>query len=247
MMTELVLKTIKVCDLDLDQIHNDSTTLKAFGKIQGQTKNGLYLARGHSKDHRPDLKQLVYSLTISADGSVPIHFKVYPGNRTDDTTHIETWKTLQKIAGKREFLYVADCKVCTDGQLSHIVRRGGRVVTIIPETWKEVRDFKNTLRIKKIPKRVILKRKVPNRQDDKIETFSCFSGNYLTSKRGYRIHWIYSTEKKKRDYLTREALLKRVEHELTDISSKLNARNLKTKKTIKEKVNEILKRDAPTI
>lgn len=65
-----------IIDLDIDRIHNDSTTVKAYGKIPGKTITGLELLRGNSKDHRPDLKQLVFSLTISADGAVPIHYKL---------------------------------------------------------------------------------------------------------------------------------------------------------------------------
>lgn len=50
---------------------------------------------GHQQDHRPDLKQLVFSLSISSDGAVPVHYKTYSGNRTDDTTHIERWATVR--------------------------------------------------------------------------------------------------------------------------------------------------------
>jgi DNA adenine methylase len=115
-MTEVVLNAVAKFDINLEQIHNDSTTVKAYGDIPGKTKTGLELKRGNSKDHRPDLKQLVYTLTISADGTIPIHYKTYPGNRTDDTTHIETWDSLKKITQRSDFLYVADCKVCTKKQ-----------------------------------------------------------------------------------------------------------------------------------
>ena len=67
MMTDIVLSMIKTTNLDLSQIHNDSTTIKAYGKIPGRTRSGLKLEYGNSKDHRPDLKQIVYTLTISAD------------------------------------------------------------------------------------------------------------------------------------------------------------------------------------
>jgi len=109
MMTDIVIAMVKMTGLDLSRIHNDSTTVKAYGKIPGKTRSGLKLAYGKSKDYRPDLKQLLYTLTISADGAVPIHYKTYPGNRTDDTTHIETWTTLVRIIGKASFLYVARC------------------------------------------------------------------------------------------------------------------------------------------
>ena len=84
------------------------------------------------------MKQLVFSLSISSDGAVPVHHKVYSGNRTDDSTHIETWKIVRKIAPTVDFLYVADAKLCTDEQLHYIDKRGGRAVTIMPETWGEV-------------------------------------------------------------------------------------------------------------
>ena len=72
--------------------------MKAYGKILGKTKAGVELLRGHNKDHRPDLKQLIFNLTISMDGGVPIHCKTYSGNRTDDTIHIETWDNGTKIS-----------------------------------------------------------------------------------------------------------------------------------------------------
>ncbi len=59
LMTEIVVNTIKTIKLNLDQLHNDSTTVKAYGKIPGKTYTGLQLKKGNSKDHRPDLKQLV--------------------------------------------------------------------------------------------------------------------------------------------------------------------------------------------
>ncbi len=33
-------------------------------------------------------------MSISSDGAVPVHYKTYPGNRTDDSTHIETWNII---------------------------------------------------------------------------------------------------------------------------------------------------------
>jgi transposase len=95
--------------------------------------------------HRPDLKQLVFSLTVSSDGAVPVHYKAYPGNRTDDTTYMETWNCLKNIIGRADFIYVADCKVCTQKNLSAIVGKGGRVITTMPDTWKEAKAFKEDM------------------------------------------------------------------------------------------------------
>jgi transposase len=239
LMTEIVLNTIRATGLSMAELHNDSTTLKAFGKIPGKTITGFFLARGHSKEHRPDLKQLVYTLTVSADGAVPVHYKTYPGNRTDDTTHIETWNTLCFVAGRKDFLYVADCKVCTEKQLAYITKRGGRVVTIMPETWKEVRQFKDALRQNAKAKTTIWRRPVPN-YPERTETFACFQGTHRTEKKNYSIFWIFSSEKRKRDRVSREATLRKVETALTNLMGKLNRRNLKTETQIRTRVNQIL-------
>jgi transposase len=58
-----------------------------------------------------------------------VQFRCADGNITDDTTHIETWETLCQLAGRRDFLYVADSKLCTGEQMDYIHRREGRFVT----------------------------------------------------------------------------------------------------------------------
>ena len=239
LMTELVVFFVKEFNIVLERLSNDATTIKAFGRYPGRTKTGLELKRGNSKDHRPDLKQLVFSLSIAADGAVPIHYKCYPGNVTDDKTHIETWNTLRKITGCADFLYVADSKLCTDEQLSYIVDQGGRVVSIIPETWKEVESFKEKLRQTKKAKDIIWRRRKPGSHDKK-EYFSAFRGDYFTTKRGYKIHWVYSSEKRKRDRQSREKHLKKVEQSLAVLNGKINKRALKTRKAIKEAAQQII-------
>ena len=239
LMTELVVFFVKEFEIALERLNNDATSIKAFGRYPGRTKTGLELKKGNSKDHRPDLKQLVFSLSIAGDGAVPIHYKCYPGNVTDDKTHIETWNTLRKITGRPDFLYVADSKLCTDEQLSYIVDQGGRVVTIIPETWNEVESFKEKLRKAKKAKDIIWRRRKPG-SDDKNEYFSAFRGDYFTTKRGYKIHWIYSSEKRKRDREKREKQLKKVEQCLAVLNGKINKRGLKTRKAIEEAAQQIV-------
>ncbi len=198
LLTDLVLAMVKALQLDLSQLHKDYTSIKTCGSMPGRSNSGLQFLRGHSKDHRPDLKQIVFSLSLTADGAIPIHCKCYAGNRTDDTTHIQTWKQLLKLAGVADFFYVADCKVCTDKQLEFITRHEGRVVTLMPDTWSEAKALTQALRDSKKAKKRIL-RKLPPYSDNEYESFFCYEGTHKTSKRGYTLHWIYSTEKRRRD------------------------------------------------
>lgn len=241
LMTKLVIHIVHTFGINMDRIHNDSTTVKACGQYDRATKRGFALKHGHSKDHRPDLKQLLFTLTISADGAVPVHFKVYPGNKTDDKTHIETWEAICRISNNTSFLYVADCKVCTDTQLVHITENKGRVVTIIPRTWKEVGDFEEKLRSSpvNIPRKEIWRKK---KQGMRTDYFFAYEGEYFTYKRGYRIYWIHSTDKQARDRTSREQFLKAAEEELAYLLPRINKRKLKTKAQIEQACQTILKK-----
>ncbi len=239
LMTQLVIDVVQTFDLKLDRIHNDSTTIKACGAYHGKSDTGFELKNGHSKDRRPDLKQLVYSLSICSDGAIPIHQKTYPGNRTDDTTHIETWNTLCRIQPDPDFMYVADSKLCTDEQLHHIDSHGGRAITMMPDTWSETKSFTDSLRKGRKAKKEIWRRYIAGSETEK-EYFSVFTGTHLTNKRGYRIHWIYSSEKCKRDRHSRQKRLEKTEEALTELNGKLNMRKLKTKEAIQEAADALV-------
>ena len=100
LLTELTLGAITEFGVDYSQLHNDSTSIAlhgdyaaADGRLRGSKPTPAAML-GHSKDHRPDLKQLVLILTVSADGAVPLAHRVADGNTTDDQTHIATWDGL---------------------------------------------------------------------------------------------------------------------------------------------------------
>lgn len=105
-------------------------------------KQSLALAYGHNKDHREDLRQLLFTLTVSRDGAVPIHYKGYDGNTPDNKTHISTWEALRRLAGSSDFIYVADSKLCTREQMEYLNREGGRFITVMPETRRECSWFR---------------------------------------------------------------------------------------------------------
>jgi len=62
---------------DLSLVFMDTTTLSFHGE-GGETLG----ARGHSKDHRPDLKQMVLAVVIDGEGR-PVCTEMLPGNTAD--------------------------------------------------------------------------------------------------------------------------------------------------------------------
>lgn len=242
LLTRLAVSAIEAFEVQCAAIHNDSTSVKACGRIPGQTRTGLQLRLGHSKDHRPDLKQLVYSLSISEDGAVPIHHPVYPGNRNDETTHIQTWNALCRIHGSGDFLYVADCKLCTHKQLAYIVEHGGKAITVLPENFLEARRFKDQLRAASLSKKLLWRRPTPN-DPSTTEYFSLFEGSYQTDLAGYPLYWFVSSQKRRRDQHSRQQRLAAAQAALAELAPKLNAYHLKRKADILSAVQAILNKE----
>jgi transposase len=138
LLTQVVVRAVRAFGVDLAQLHNDSTTVTFTGEYRqarGRTLRGqraLAIGHGHNKDHRPDLKQLLFVLTVSADGAVPIHYRACDGNTEDRTTHVQTWEVLRALTGRPNFLYVADSKLCAQETLRYIEARQGRFITVVP-------------------------------------------------------------------------------------------------------------------
>ena len=149
----VVAHAVREFAVDLDELHNDSTTVTFHGDYEAadreRTLRGrlrLAVTHGHNKDHRPDLKQLLYILTVARDGAVPVQFRVESGNATDDRSHRDTWEFLCKLTGRRDFLYVADCKLATAENMAYIHQHGGRFLTVLPRTRGEDAAFRATVR-----------------------------------------------------------------------------------------------------
>ena len=141
LMIEVSSNAIRVHKLLTDEIHNDSTTVTFIGKYDTPDPQAVKLKHGHNKDFRPDCKQVVFGLNITSDGHVPVSYKLFDGNTNDDITHIPNWNGLRTLLEKEDFIYVADCKLCSKNNLTHIAGNGGYFITIVPKDRKEAKQF----------------------------------------------------------------------------------------------------------
>lgn len=193
LMTALVVQAIQTFRIQTRQIHNDSTSLKVCGLYAHQNPKAVKLCRGFSKDHRPDLKQLLYTLSVSADGAVPVHYKTYDGNQSDDGTHLETWRCLCGILGRSDFLYVADCKLCVSSTLLQLDKEGGRFITVLPRNRAEVAEFAQLAASCQVRWEHLWSRRAC-RKPRRIEQFES-AGDFYQIKEGFRVYWYRSSEK----------------------------------------------------
>jgi transposase len=234
----LALRAIKIFALNCSQIHHDTTTVTFAGKYPSWSVQEL-LTHGKNKDHRPDLKQLVLGLSVTADGAVPLFHRVYSGNQTDDRIHPGNHSALQKLLQRVDFIYVADCKLATEENLKKLSAWGGLFVSVMPRTWSEDQQFREKVKRNRIHWKKILSRRNNRQPDSKMDRYYVAEGDYETSH-GYRLHWIRSTQKAEQDAATRSRQLERALENLRSVQTKLNAYNLKTRKQIEKRVESIL-------
>jgi transposase len=236
----LAIHTIEQFELETRRIHNDTTTVTFQGRYESSFRQPR-ITRGINKDHRPDLKQLVFGLNVTADGAVPISHEIYSGNRNDDTIHRGNIERLRQILGHEEFIYVADGKLCSYKNLAYIKSYGGKFVTVMPRTWAEDKRFRKMLREgRKVRWRCTLVIENKRRQSGPPDIFWTTNDAIPCTKHGDRLIWCKSSQKAEVDALIREVELRKAEAELFDLGTRLNKGKLTLRHQIKEALDIIL-------
>jgi transposase len=225
MVLAMATHVVREFEVDLSELHNDSTTVTfhgAYDNAAREEKRGLRtrmaITWGYNKDHRPDLKQLLYILTVARDGSIPLYFEVRSGNVTDDRTHRATWDLLCRLTGRRDFLYVADSKLATADNMAHIHQHQGKFLTVLPRTRTEDRVFRELLGGGRVRWRPI-----HDKVDDHGEVVDRYSVSEpaTLSAEGYRLVWYHSTRKAEHDAHTRHRHVERAMSDLAELRGKL--------------------------
>ena len=198
LLTEVVVTVGQRFEVKFDEFHNDSTSISFCGNyrpasgrmIRGRTAPAI--TYGFSKGHRPDLKQLLLILTMCADGNVPVAFRCTDGNASDSRTHIETWNALRAVAGRADFLYVADSKLCSRENMDHIDRAGGRFVTVLPRTRLEDQEFRQWIQTHAPDWECVWDRPNPRHSDGPRDRWYVYRAPLLSAE-VWPIVWVWST------------------------------------------------------
>ena len=224
LMTEIVIGARERFGLLLDEVNNDSTTVKFQGqykKARGRSirgKKAPYITYGYSKDKRPDLKQLLFILTTAADGCVPVQFRCEAGNASDSRTHEETWAALREVTGSSDFLYVADSKLCSSDAMEYIARQGGRFVTVLPKTRLEDKEFRAWIQNNEPAWEKVWDRQNPRRKGLPRDRWYVVKYR-LPSGEGWPVIWVFSSLLKLKQTKSRQERIARAGQELADLAA----------------------------
>ena len=125
--------------IDLRFNHLDTTSFALTGEyVPDRDEHAIRITHGYSKDHRPDLKQVVLELLVSQDGGVPFVSKSWDGNTSDTQVFQERAEAL--LSAFRDTpsprYLVADAKLYCEANAAHLAQLG--FVTRMPATLKVV-------------------------------------------------------------------------------------------------------------
>jgi len=145
----LVTRLGELFALEYDLLLYDVTSVY----FEGAAEANPLARRGHSRDHRPDCKQVCLALVVTRDG-MPLGYEVFAGNRTDVTTVEEIVETMETRYGMAQRIWVMDRGMTSADNLDWLRETGRRYLVGTPKSalkkwagalaeardWQAVRD-----------------------------------------------------------------------------------------------------------
>jgi transposase len=102
---EVFFAVADLLNLEVDLLFFDTTSTYLETEDEGELKK-----YGHSKDHRPDLPQIVIGLAVTKEG-IPVKCWVLPGNTSD-------MKTVEKVKDDLRGWHLSRCVWVMDRGMS---------------------------------------------------------------------------------------------------------------------------------
>jgi len=106
--------------------------------FEGQAEANPQAQRGHSRDHRPDCKQVCIALVVTFDG-FPLGYEVFAGNVHDSQTLQTVVATMEARHGVLGRVWIADRGMASGANLTWLRQTGRRYIIGAPKS--ELRKF----------------------------------------------------------------------------------------------------------
>ena len=122
----------------------DTTSISVEGDYEkNQDPETITITHGYSKDHRPDLKQLMLSLVVTGPSKMPIWMEALNGNSSDKESFHKTIEAVNEFQAQldigSESRWVADSALYTKDKL--LKSNDYLWTTRVPETIKEAKEL----------------------------------------------------------------------------------------------------------
>lgn len=100
--------------------------------FEGQAEGNGLAARGYSRDHRSDCKQVCIGLVVTPEG-LPVGYEVFAGNRNDVTTLEEIVENMEQTYGQARRVWVMDRGIASEDNLAWLRERKGHYLVGTPK------------------------------------------------------------------------------------------------------------------
>jgi transposase len=142
--SQLAAKAVKILGLNCKFGHLDSTSIHTDGvhNSDEEPQEGvIHITQGYSRDHRPDLNQVVLQLITENQAGIPIRLSALSGNSSDQTSFRETISNhIEQMKVDVGLQYViADSALYSEATLSELGEFGW--ITRVPETTTVAREI----------------------------------------------------------------------------------------------------------
>ena len=125
----LVARLGELFALDYDLLLYDVTSTY----FEGQAARNPLAQRGHSRDHRPDCRQVCVALVVTREG-MPLGYELFAGNRPDVTTVKEIVGTMETRYGMAQRIWVMDRGMTSAANLAWLRETGRRYLVGTPKS-----------------------------------------------------------------------------------------------------------------
>lgn len=142
--SRMLLAAIREYELSLRRIHMDTTSVSVHGEypcsqepVDPEALNAIpHVTHGYSKGRRPDLKQVIYGLSVTGDGAVPVFGRVSSGNRADALELRNMLERMQEsLPDPASVTYVGDSKLFSGETLALISAHELKFVTLLSRSF----------------------------------------------------------------------------------------------------------------
>jgi len=107
--------------------------------FEGEAKFNPLAARGYSRDHRPDCKQVNIAVMVSREG-MPLGHEVFAGNVSDVKTLKGIVESVERRYGRAKRIWVMDRGLASQKNLAWLEQQGRLYVVAMPRSqWKRWR------------------------------------------------------------------------------------------------------------
>ncbi|WP_430639681.1 IS1634-like element ISCwa1 family transposase [Crocosphaera watsonii WH 8501] len=156
---EVVLEVIKKFEIDLKYSHLDSTSFHLDGEYKREEdkekqeeekiikERPIFIKKGYSRDHRPDLKQCVLDLITSQDGDIPLFVRVGDGNESDKAVF---GKVLVEFKKQIKFDSIMVCDSALYGQENLQLIQHLKWITRVPMTIKKAKELVQNIEVEEV-------------------------------------------------------------------------------------------------